>query len=194
MIIYSRQNKGEASGIARAEHAVRIIIENESDIQKTKRTICNTVFNIEGPRKFGEGLGLEAFDEPAEKSGLQKYSENVQFMKEFVITKEMLNDCDYNIATDAKRRAECFTRAYYKARNKLAEAALINGEQTEMYYNGEKLDISLKYGEPLFFGAHEWGEDGGRYGTQSNYFSGDFFDSDEELKKGIIMLCNKLKK
>lgn len=194
MIIYSKQNKDNVPDITRVEQAIKCFIENESDIQKTKRTVCNTVFNIEGPCKFDESLGLEISDEPKEKLGLQKHSENVQFMKEFVITEEMLNDCNYNIATEAKRRAEYFTRKYYKALNKIAEAALINGEQTEMYYNGENLDISLKNGEPLFFASHKWGESGKCYGEQSNYFYGTFFDSDEELEKTIRMLCKKLKK
>lgn len=194
MIIYSKQNKANVPDITRVEQAIKRFIENESDIQKTKRTVSNTVFNIEGPCKFDESLGLEIFDETKEELGLQKHVENVQFMKEFVITEEMLNDCDYNIATEAKRRAEYFTRNYYKALNKIAEAALINGEQTEMYYNSEKLDISLKNGEPLFFASHMWGEADKRCGKQSNYFYGPFFDSDEELEKAIIMLCNKLKK
>ncbi|MBR3806690.1 MAG: hypothetical protein IKJ13_07680 [Clostridia bacterium] len=193
MIIYYKQNNGTASGLTRVEQAVMFAIENESDIQKTKHTVCNAVFNIEGPRKFGEGLGLEVSDEPAEDSGLQKCAENVQFMKEFVIPAQMFDEYDLTDLWLIEQRAKFFIQAYYKALNKICEAALMNGEKTEMYFNGEKQDISLPGGESLFSDAHRWGKEGEICGEQSNYFRGSFFDSDEEFENAFKKLCDKLK-
>jgi hypothetical protein len=70
----------------------------------------------------------------------------------------------------------------------------MNGEKTEMYFNGEKQDISLPGGEPLFSGAHKWGNEEDLCGTQSNYLQGALLNSEEEFEDALKKLCDKLKK
>ena len=189
MIIYSKNSGVNLGAIGRLETPIKMVIEHESDLLSKKGGICDLLFNVEKSNKFGETIiGQNEFDvfSAVEEGGgaeldstvetYRKFIEHIQFMKEFVITAEMMEDANYGIAADAKRRAENFTRAYYKTINKICEAALINGTSLGANAARAKLDLSTPDGHPLFSSAHTWGSDKiYTTGTQSNYFYGNIF-------------------
>ena len=167
-----------------------MVIEHESDLLTKKGGICNWLFNVEKSGKFGETIigqnefdVFRAADEGAAAEGdmisetYRKFIEHIQFMKEFVITAEMMEDANYGVGADAKRRAENFTRAYYKTMHKICEYALANGTATEGTFAKANLDLTAPDGLPLFASTHKWGGGNGVTGTQSNFFFGDIFKS-----------------
>jgi hypothetical protein len=95
-------------------------------------------------------------------------------MKEFTVTAEMMEDANYGVAQDAKRRAENFTRAYYKTINKVCESALINGTKTNASFAKANIDLTTGDGLPLFSSSHSYGNGSG---IQSNYYYGNVFKS-----------------
>ena len=140
MIIYSKSTGTNNAAIGKLETPIKMIIEHESDILTKKGGICSALFNVEKSSRFGETIvGGNEFNifaatpegEAAEQDTVtetyQKFIEHIQFMKEFVISAEMMEDANYGIAADAKHRAENFARAYYKTINKICEVALSNG-------------------------------------------------------------------
>ena len=190
MILYSKSSGLANAAISRIETPVKMIIEHESDILSKKPDILNTLFNVERSNRFGETIvGGNEFDvfraaeegAGAENDGIvetyRKFIEHIQFMKEFTITAEMMEDANYGVAADAKRRAENFTRAYYKTMNKIAEMALINATSTETVFANAHLDLSAPDSLPLFSGTHKYGTNTTQSGRQSNYFWGDIFSS-----------------
>ena len=187
MIIYSKNDSIATAAIGNMQAPIKMIIEHESDLLTKQGGIADLLFNIEKSSRFGEtivcGNEFSIFNptvegEAAEKDTINetytKFIEHIQFMKEFVISAEMMEDANYGVAADAKRRAENFTRAYYKTINKICEAALINGTEISMDFGGASVDISTPDSMPLFSNAHVWGNG---EGGQSNYFYGDIFGS-----------------
>ncbi|MBQ1244672.1 MAG: hypothetical protein IIX94_02885 [Clostridia bacterium] len=102
-------------------------------------------------------------------------------MKEFTISAEMMEDANYGVAADAKRRAENFTRSYYKTINKICETALINGTNASAVFARANLDLTSPDGLPLFSSSHLYGKT--KSGTQSNFFYGDVFSSGTTERK-----------
>ena len=187
MIVYSKSTGFNNASIGKLETPIKMIIEHESDLLTKKGGICSWLFNVEKSSRFGETIiGQNEFDVfHAAKEGAgadldtlretySKFIEHVQFMKEFVITAEMMEDANYGVASEAKRRAENFTRAYYKTMNKLCSEALINGNSASVHFAGTSIDLTTADGKPLFSNAHKYGIDGTE-GTQSNCFYGDIF-------------------
>ena len=186
MIIYSKNSNLNNAAFGKIQYPIRMIIENESDLLKKKGGIRDWLFNVEKSNKFGETIITQnefsvftptAEGNSAESDGLlqtgMKFIEHIQYMKEFAITAEMLEDANYGVAADAKRRAENFTRAYYKTMNKICELALIKGNSTTMNFAGTNIGITTADGQPLFSVEHRWGsEQGDNYGSQSNLFAG----------------------
>ena len=190
MIIYSKNSGNNYGAIGKLETPIKMIIEHESDLLTKKGGICDWLFNVEKSNKFGETIigqnEFDIFSAVEEGSGAvldspietyRKFIEHIQFMKEFVITAEMMEDANYGVAADAKRRAENFTRAYYKTVNKICEAALINGTSTAVNIAGTRIDLTAPDGLPLFSSNHTWGSEESASGTQANYFCGDIFSS-----------------
>ncbi len=186
MIVYSKSTGFNNGAIGKLETPIKMIIEHESDLLKTKGGICSWLFNVEKSNRFGETIiGQNEFDifhAVPEGGGAEndtinevyrKFIEHIQYMKEFTITAEMMEDANYGVAADAKRRAENFTRAYYKTINKICEFALINGTSATGKYAGARLDLTTGDGSPLFATNHSYGLDG--LNTQSNYWGGDIF-------------------
>ena len=184
MIIYSK-NPETYGAYGKIETPVKMIIEHESDLLKKKGGICDWLFNVEKSSRFGETIIAEnefdVFQYAIEGSGAmgdeiketsKKFIEHIQFMKEFIISAEMMEDAAWGIAQDAKRRAENFTRAYYKTMNKICESALINANRQSANFAGAKLDLSAPDGLPLFSPAHQSNGE-----TQSNSFYGDIIAS-----------------
>ena len=187
MIVYSKSTGYANSAIGKLETPIKMIIEHESDLLTKKGGICSWLFNVEKSSRFGETIvGQNEFDVfKAAKEGAgaeldtvrdtySKFIEHIQFMKEFVITAEMMEDANYGIASEAKRRAENFTRAYYKTMNKLCSEALINGRESSTHFAGTSIDLTTADGKPLFSNYHSYGSEP-TSGKQSNYFYGDIF-------------------
>ena len=187
MIIYSKSSGLANSAIGKLETPIKMVIEHESDIQTKKGGICDWLFNVERSKRFGETIvgqnEFDVFKATEEGAGAEndtvsetyrKFIEHIQFMKEFTVTAEMMEDAAYGVAQDAKRRAENFTRAYYKTMHKICEYALANGTSSQGSFAKAKLDLTAPDGMPLFAASHKYGLSG-RGGTQSNYFFGDIF-------------------
>ena len=194
MIIYSKSTENQGA-YGKIDTPIKMIIEHESDLLKKRGGICDWLFNVEKSGRFGETIiGQNEFDvfraaeegAAAETDGVaetyRKFIEHIQFMKEFVITAEMMEDANWGVAQDAKRRAENFTRAYYKTMHKICEYALANGTSTEGTFALAKLDLTAPDGLPLFAKEHIWGGAGGKTGTQSNLFFGDIFKTGSDRK------------
>ena len=192
MIIYSKSTGLSDAAIGRLETPIKMIIEHESDILTKKGGICDALFNVERSNRFGETIiGTSEFDvfRAAEEGAgaendtvsatYRKFIEHIQFMKEFTISAEMMEDAQYGVAQDTKRRAENFTRAYYKTMHKICEHALINGIYSASVFSRATLDLTSPDGMPLFSSSHTWGSETGSTGTQANYFWGDIFSTGE---------------
>ena len=189
-IIYSKSSGVNNAAIGKLETPIKMVIEHESDILTKKGGIRDWLFNVETSTRFGETIvGQNEFDifaatpegDAAPRDTVfetyRKFIEHIQFMKEFVITAEMMEDAGYGVAADAKRRAENFTRAYYKTMHKICEYALASGTSASGTYAGASLDLSAPDALPLFSSAHKYGSEGG---TQSNFFWGDIFASSQD--------------
>jgi len=189
MIVYSKSSGLNPAACGRLETPIKMIIEHESDLLTRKGGICSKLFNVEKSGRFGETIigqnEFDVFNAALEGAGAEndtivetyrKFIEHIQFMKEFTITAEMMEDAGYGVAQDARRRAENFTRAYYKTINKICEYALSNGTSYTGSFARATLDLTAPDGKPLFSSAHSYGLPGAG-GTQSNYFWGDIFRS-----------------
>ena len=213
MIIYSKSSGYTNAAIGKLETPIKMIIENESDILSKKENICDTLFNVEKSNRFGETIvggnefsvfkatpEGEAAQQDTIKETYQKFIEHIQFMKEFVITAEMMEDANYGIAADAKHRAENFTRAYYKTINNICERALAGGLSSSVTYANTQIDLTTADGNPLFHKMHTWGI-GDEAGTQSNYYWGDIFGtgsstraySTEAFEEALTLLSAKIR-
>ena len=213
MIIYSKSSNIHDAAIGRLETPIKMIIEHESDLLSRKDNVCSALFNVEKSNRFGETIvtanDFDVFGAVGEGEGAaldtiketsKKFIEHVQFMKEFVISAEMIEDAQNGIASEARRRIENFTRAYYKTINKLCTAALANGTQTSVKFAGATIDLTTADKRPLFSRLHSWGADG-KSGTQSNYFWGDIFShgtdtrvaSTEVFEEALTALSFKLR-
>ena len=191
MIIYSKSTGLNNAAIGRLETPIKMIIEHESDMLTRAGGACQSLFNIEKSNRFGEtivgGNEFEMF-RATEEGGTapndtvsetyKKFIEHIQFMKEFTISAQMMEDAQYGIASDAKRRAENFVRAYYKTINKICETALASATSATGSCGSATLDLTSPDELPLFSASHKWGsENTGKSGTQSNYFYGNIFAS-----------------
>jgi len=188
-IIYSANSGFSNAAIGKLETPIKMVIEHESDLQTKRGGICDWLFNVERSTRFGETIvgqnefgvfaateeGAGAENDTMEET-YKKFIEHIQFMKEFTITAQMMEDANYGVAADAKRRAENFTRAYYKTMHKICEYALANGTESEGAFARAKLDLTAPDGLPLFHNTHKYGNDV-TGGQQSNYFYGDIFKS-----------------
>ena len=210
MIIYSSSGNHNAA-IGKLETPLRMIIEHESDALTKQGGPRDWLFNVEKSRRFGETIvGQNEFDMflPAEeghegqKDGLEetytKFIEHIQFMKGFTITAKMMEDANYGVAADARRRAENFTRAYYKTMHKICTLALANATTAKytinpsVDHNSAEIDLTAPDGKPLFSNAHTWGSSK-RNGTQSNFFCGDIFASTEAFEDALSELAVKVR-
>ncbi len=191
MIIYSKNLGTNNGAFGKLETPIKMIIEHESDLLTKKGGICSWLFNVEKSSRFGETIinqnefdvfkaaneGTSAENDTIEET-YHKFIEHIQFMKEFTITAEMMEDANYGVAADAKRRAENFTRAYYKTINKICEHALINATNETTEFARATLDLTTAEGKPLFSNEHR--SKSSPLVSQSNFFWGDIFRSGTE--------------
>ena len=205
-IIYGKLGGANNAVIGKIDTPIKMVIQNESNLCEKNKSILKSLFNIEKSKKFGETiLGQSDFDtfmaveegQGAENDNVyetyKKFIEHIQFMKEFTITAEMMEDANYGVATDAKRRAESFTRAYYKTQNKLGSFALINGTYSSALFNRARVDLTTGDNLPLFHGAHPYHLEKLAGKTQSNYFYGSVSGSADELETALATLSNKIR-
>jgi hypothetical protein len=189
MIIYNKNSTINNSAIGKLETPIKMIIEHESDILSKKGGVCSTLFNVEKSNHFGETIitrrDFDVFQASPEGGAAapdtiydtgKKFIEHVQYMKEFIVTAEMYEDAQNGVAAEAKRRAENFTRAYYKTINNLCTLALANGSSPSLSYANTTIDLTTADGYSLFSKDHKWG-DNSKNGVQSNYFYGDIFST-----------------
>ena len=94
------------------------------------------------------------------------------------VAQRFAHGANYGVAQDAKRRAENFTRAYYKTMHKICEYALASATEQKGLFAKAELDLTAPDGLPLFARSHKWGI-GDSSGTQSNYFYGNIFSGSE---------------
>ena len=197
-IIYGKLGGANNAAIGKIDTPIKMVIEHESDLCKKKEYIVKDLFNEEKSKKFGETiLGQSDFDsfmaveegQGAENDNIhetyRKFIEHIQFMKEFTITAEMMEDANYGVAADAKRRAENFTRAYYKTRSKIASLALINGVNESATINRGKVDLTVGDGLSLFHNAHTYHLEKYAGKTQSNRFYTNL-QTDSKLDAGKV--------
>ena len=104
----------------------------------------------------------------------------------------MMEDANFGVAADARRRAENFTRAYYKTMHKICEYALANGTKSEGSFAKATLDLTAPDGLPLFSSSHRWGGTA-LSGTQSNYFFGDIFASSGAFEEALGALASRIR-
>ena len=212
MLIYSKSSGFNDANIGKLETPLKMIIEHESDILTKNGGIASKLFNIEKSNRFGEtiigGNEFDVFYATAEGAAAEpdtvaetyrKFIEHIQFTKEFTITREMMEDANYGIAADAKRRAENFVRAYYKTMNNICECALTGGTESSVFCAGATIDLTTGDGFPLFSNEHNWGKNETVFGTQANYFSGNFFKnsqniySTEKFEESLYILASKIR-
>ena len=204
-IIYSQSGGLHNAAIGRMETPIKMIIEHESDYQKKKGGICDWLFNIERSNRFGETIvgqnefGVFTATEEgagAESDGVaevySKFIEHIQFMKEFTITAKMMEDAGYGVAADARRRAENFTRAYYKTMHKICSYALSAATEGTGSFAGATLDLTAPDGRPLFSSEHTYGGTR-KSGVQSNLFTGDIFASTSAFEDALGTLAGKIR-
>ena len=208
-IIYSQSSGFHNAAIGKLETPIKMVIEHESDALTKRGGIRDWLFNVEKSRRFGESIvgqnEFDVFSATAEGAGAEndsieetykKFIEHIQFMKEFTITAKMMEDANYGVASDARRRAENFTRAYYKTMHKICEFALANGTAASGTFAKAKLDLTAQDGNPLFYDKHVWGGTR-KSGTQSNFFcpsaTGDFFGSSGAFEETLGELASKIR-
>lgn len=197
MIIYSKSSGVNDAAIGKLETPIKMIIEHESDLQTKKGGACDWLFNVERSHRFGETIiGQSEFDvfQATPEGGTyaadtvsesyRKFIEHIQFTKEFTITAEMMEDAAYGVAADAKRRAENFTRAYYKTRNKLCAYALTNATKATGSFAGATLDLTAGDGKPLFSSEHYCKKNGS---DLCNYYYGDILSTGEQNARTYSM-------
>ena len=208
-IIYSQSSGLNNAAIGKLETPLKMIIEHESDAQTKRGGIRDWLFNVEKSKRFGETIvGQNEFDvftateegAGAENDSIQetyrKFIEHIQFMKEFTITAKMMEDANFGVAADARRRAENFTRAYYKTMHKICEYALANATSETGTFAKAVIDLSAPDKKPLFYKDHVWGA-GRKHGKQGNYFCGTssagLFASAEAFEETLGELASKIR-
>lgn len=204
--IYAKSSGLNDSVIGKLETPLKMVIEHESDLQAKQGGARDWLFNVEKSRKFGETIvgqnEFEMFSATEEGAGAEndsmqetykKFIEHIQFMKEFTITAQMMEDANYGIAADAKRRAENFVRSYYKTQHKICQAALANGTSTSVNVANTKIDLTAPDGYQLFYNGHKYGSKTKKEGTQSNYFYGEILGSAAAFESALGELSSKIR-
>ena len=204
-IIFSKSSGTNNAQIGRLETPIRMVIEHESDLLTKAGGARDWLFNVESSSRFGETLVAQnefdvfsATEEGAEaakdsmRETYKKFIEHIQYTKEFTITAEMMEDAQYGVAADARRRAENFTRAYYKTQNRICEYALANAHTASGSFAGATIDLTAPDDKPLFAADHVYGA-GDKTGTQANYFYGEIFGSTSAFEDALSELAAKLR-
>ena len=207
-IVYSKLSGKNDAMYGKFEHPIKALIQNESNALEKKESILDVLYNVEKSNRYAETvMGQSDFDvfqsvkegQGAEndsvESTFKKTIEHIAFMKEFTITKEMVDDAKFGMGSNMKSKPQGFVRAYYKTRTKIAAWALANGTKTQDKFGGKTLvDLAVADGKPLFHNGHTYSLDKFKGKTQSNYFySGSLCASTAEFEKSLGILANKMR-
>ena len=207
-IVYSKLSGKNDAMYGKFEHPIKALIQNESNALEKKKSILDVLYNVEKSNRYAETvMGQSDFDvfqsvkegQGAEndsvESTFKKTIEHIAFMKEFTITKEMVDDAKFGMGSNMKSKPQGFVRAYYKTRTKIAAWALANGTKTQDKFGGKTLvDLAVADGKPLFHNGHTYSLDKFKGKTQSNYFySGSLCSSTAEFEKSLGILANKMR-
>lgn len=207
-VTYSKYSKINDPMIGKYEHPIKMIIESESNSKygKDVQTIIKALYNREKSTRYSETtIGESDFDifksvaegAGAENDSVQKtFTKTIfhhSFMKEFSITKEMMDDAKFGISSDIAAKPKKLVNAYYKTLLKLACAPLIHGTELKCNFAGATLDCTTGDGKSLFNNAHEYFLPEMKSETpQSNYFKGTFTKA-EEFEDILNTAANKLR-
>lgn len=207
-IVYSKLSGKNDAMYGKFEHPIKALIQNESNALEKKKSILDVLYNVEKSNRYAETvMGQSDFDvfqsvkegQGAEndsvESTFKKTIEHIAFMKEFTITKEMVDDAKFGMGSNMKSKPQGFVRAYYKTRTKIAAWALANGTKTQDKFGGKTLvDLAVADGKPLFHNGHTYSLDKFKGKTQSNYFySGSLCVNTAEFEKSLGILANKMR-
>lgn len=192
--IYCENTGLNDSKFRSVEVPIKMLIEAESELSRKKKGSLTTLFNIEKSNRFSEGIQYQdsftGFTYAAEGAQAEidivgdtyrKTFEHIPFMKEFVITKQMLDDSTMGIGADAKRRVQNFVRAYYLTLNKVAELSFAHGKESSMVFNKARVDLTTADGVALFSTKHDYGNSASHVaGFQSNLFGCNRFNGENK--------------
>ena len=204
--IYSAMSGKNDPMFGKFEHPIKALIENESNICEKRKTILDTLFNVEKSNRYAETIMGESdfstFMSKQEGQGAEndnveptfkKTIEHIEFAKEFTITRKMADDAKFGIGADMKNKPRKFVRAYYNTRVKIAAQALINGTSKTMTFNKAKVDLTCADELALFHKAHPYFTNKMKGKTQSNYFYGQITESASALEEALGVLANKVR-
>ena len=205
--IYSAMSGRNDPMFGKFEHPIKALIENESNICEKRKTILNTLFNVEKSNRYAETImgesdfntfmakkeGQGAENDSVEKT-FHKTIEHIEFTKEFTITRKMADDAKFGIGADMTNKPKKFVRAYYNTRVKIAAQALIHGTAKSMTFNKAEVDLTCADGLQLFNKAHPYSTDKMKGKTQSNYFYGSgITESAGALEEALGVVANKVR-
>lgn len=205
-VTYSKYSGVNDPMIGRYEHPIKMLIESESNSHYGKYvdTIIKALYNREKSKNYSETAMGESdfglFQSTVEGAGAENDSVQTTFtktifhhafMKEFSITKEMMDDAKFGFSAEIKNKPKKLVNAYQKTLLKLACAPLINGTSTSCTFAKANLDCTTGDGVPLFSTAHKYFTDNG-LPNQSNYFSYAFTDA-AEFEDALNIAANKLR-
>jgi len=153
--------------IGRYEAPLRMVIQSESDLCTKNDRFVETLYNTMKSSRYAEAFLLQKefdiFSVVAEGSAapsvttaeaMSKILYHFQFMNQFTVTANMMEDAQVGQAAMAARN---FTRSYYKTRNLLASRALTSATAATMSFAGGTFDLTTADGQPLFHKSHVWG-------------------------------------
>lgn len=208
-IIYSKLGGQNDAMYGKIDTPVKMLIENESNQCEKEGGVTRELYNVEKSSRFGETIiGQSDFDTfqaalegaGAENDGIQqtykKFIEHIQFMKEFTITAEAVEDAKYGIALETKSKPKAFVRSYYRTMNKLCALALVNGMKESFVFNKATIDTTTGDGLPLFSTRHPYHTDEHKGEVQSNLFSFNdtsYTDNAELFEKILSITANKIR-
>ena len=204
MIVFSKSSGTNNAQIGKLDTPIKMAIQHESDICLKNDKIRKELFNVMKSSRFGETIvgqtEFEEFKAALEGAGAEndtieetynKFIEHIQFMKEFTITAEMMEDANYGLAASGKARAENFTRAYYKTMTQACTKALINGTSKSFKFNNATVDTTVFDGLPLFHKAHKLTATKAKGKTQCNLFCAEGLTDPEKIQTLLAELAVK---
>lgn len=187
-VLFSKTAGLNDASYGKIDTPIRMVIMHESDELSKRQEYIDKIYIREKSRRFAEtiigGNEFSDFAVTSEGAGAENDSieetykqviSHLQFMKEFTITAEMMEDAMYGVGADAKLRAQNFVRAYYRTQTRFASAILANGTSNTMNFGGTNYNIgapkheSQTVNDPLFTKSHRYGTKND-YDTQANYY------------------------
>ena len=181
-IIFSVDGGLHDSKFGKLLDPLHAVIQSESDLLENKIHLVDNLFNVEKSNHYAEtyevagGLGdFQAVAEGGEpetdgsETTGKKVVENIEFMKRTVTTMRAMEDAHMKVSPEMKRGMRQFVGRYYITRDRIASAALTNGENKSIIINKANVDLTTYDGLPLFHKAHKWGGKK-KSGTQGNLF------------------------